>query len=162
MNLGEYSPRFTSPSANNCHMLETVLRARKYPFSFPFPLIREIRYNNRKKWLYYNPKNRFRLGRNILYLRCLSTVFSGPYQTFSFGRLANFPDSDRCEIYTRYCNWIEVLYDIFFRKIVISMATTNSQTRYQLNLNSTRIRFDIKKLTPVSKTMVYCTSNIQE
>ena len=41
-------------------------------------------------------------------LRCLSTVFSGPYQTFSFGRLANFPDSNRCEIYTRYWNWIEV------------------------------------------------------
>ena len=34
-------------------------------------------------------------------LRCLSTVFSGPYQTFSFGRLANFPDLNRCEIYTR-------------------------------------------------------------
>ena len=43
-----------------------------------------------------------------LFLRCLSTVFSGPYQTFSFGRLANFPDSHRCEIYTRYWNWIEV------------------------------------------------------
>ena len=41
-------------------------------------------------------------------LRCLSTVFSGPYQTFSFGRLANFPDSNRCEIYTRYWNWLEV------------------------------------------------------
>ena len=41
-------------------------------------------------------------------LRCLSTVFSGPYQTFSFGRLANFPDSNRCKIYTRYWNWIEV------------------------------------------------------
>ena len=34
-------------------------------------------------------------------LRCLSTVFSGPYQTFSFGRLANFLDLNRCEIYTR-------------------------------------------------------------
>ena len=41
-------------------------------------------------------------------LRCLSTVFSGPYHTFSFGRLANFPDWDRCKIYTRYWNWIEV------------------------------------------------------
>ena len=41
-------------------------------------------------------------------LRCLSTVFSGPYQTFSFGRLANFPDSNRCEIYTKYWNWIEI------------------------------------------------------
>ena len=41
-------------------------------------------------------------------LRCLSTVFSGPYQTFSFGPLANFPDLNRCEIYTRYWNWIEV------------------------------------------------------
>ena len=34
--------------------------------------------------------------------------FSGPYQTFSFGRLANFPDSNRCEIYTKYWNWIEI------------------------------------------------------
>ena len=29
------------------------------------------------------------LGKTLV-LRCLSTVFSGPYQTFSFGRLANF------------------------------------------------------------------------
>ena len=29
------------------------------------------------------------LGRTLV-LRCLSTVFSGSYQTFSFGRLANF------------------------------------------------------------------------
>ena len=95
-------------------------------------------------------------------LRCLSTVFSGPYQTFSFGRLANFPDSDRCEIYTRYWNWIEVSYDTVFGKIDISMVTINRKTRYQLNLNSTRIRFDVKILTPVSETMVYCTSNTQE
>ena len=42
------------------------------------------------------------------------------------------------------------------------MASTNRKTRYQLNLDSTRIRFDVKKLTPVSETMVYCTSNMQE
>ena len=36
------------------------------------------------------------------------SFFSGPYKTFSFGGLANFPDSNRCEIYTRYWNWIEV------------------------------------------------------
>ena len=50
----------------------------------------------------------------------------------------------------------------FFRKIDISMATTNGKTRYQLNLNSKRIRFDVKKLIPVSETMVCCTSNMQE
>ena len=38
----------------------------------------------------------------------------------------------------------DVIY-IFFRKIDISMATINRKTRYQLNLNSTRIRFDVKK-----------------
>ena len=38
----------------------------------------------------------------------------------------------------------------FFRKIDISMVTINRKTRYQLNLNSMRIRFDVEKLTPVS------------
>ena len=42
------------------------------------------------------------------------------------------------------------------------MVTINRKTRYQLNLNSTRIRFDVEKLTPVSETMVYCASNTQE
>ena len=42
------------------------------------------------------------------------------------------------------------------------MATKNRKTRYQLNLNSTRMTFDVKKLTPVSETMLYCTSNMQE
>ena len=59
---------------------------------------------------------------------------------------------------------IGLKFDIIyiFRKIGISMATTNRKTRYQLNLNSTRIRFDVKKLTPVSETRVYSTSNMQE
>ena len=34
----------------------------------------------------------------------------------------------------------------FFRKIDISMATTNRKTRYQLDLNSTRIGCDVKGL----------------
>ena len=50
----------------------------------------------------------------------------------------------------------------FLRKIDISVATINRKTRYQLNLNSTRIRFDVEKLTSVSETMANCTSNIQE
>ena len=42
------------------------------------------------------------------------------------------------------------------------MVTINRKTRYQLNLNSTRIRFDVEKLTPVSETFVYCISNTRE
>ena len=42
------------------------------------------------------------------------------------------------------------------------MITINRKTRNQLTLNSTRFRFDVKKLTPVSEAMVYCTSNIQD
>ena len=34
--------------------------------------------------------------------------FSGPYLTLSIGRLADFPDSGRCEMYTSYWNCIEV------------------------------------------------------
>ena len=37
------------------------------------------------------------------------------------------------------------------RKIDISIATINRKTRNQLNLNSTRIRFDVK--TPVSESL---------
>ena len=33
----------------------------------------------------------------------------------------------------------------FIRKIDISLATVNRKTRNELNLNSTRIRFDVKK-----------------
>ena len=41
-------------------------------------------------------------------LKCTTTVFSGQYLTFSIGRLGDFPDTDRCEIYTIYWNWYEV------------------------------------------------------
>ena len=34
------------------------------------------------------------------------------------------------------------------------MATINRKTRIQLNLNSSRIRFGVEKLTPVSEIMV--------
>ena len=34
------------------------LRVRGYPFRFLLPLFREIRYCDRKKWLYKKPKNR--------------------------------------------------------------------------------------------------------
>ena len=44
----------------------------------------------------------------------------------------------------------------------ISIATINRNARNQLALNSTRIRFDVNKVAPVSEAMVYCTSNIQE
>ena len=59
---------------------------------------------------------------------------------------------------------IGLKFDIIYllRKIDISMATKNRKTRYQLNLNSTRIRFDVKKTNTVSETMVHSTSNIQE
>ena len=38
------------------------------------------------------------------------------------------------------------------------MVTISRKNRYQLNLNSTRIGFDVKKLTTVSETMVYSIS----
>ena len=38
----------------------------------------------------------------IVLLTCLNAVFSGPYLTFLIGRLADFPDSNRCENDTRY------------------------------------------------------------
>ena len=41
-----------------------------------------------------------------------------------------------------------------FMKIDISIETLNRKTRNQLTLNSTRIRFDVRKLTPVSETML--------
>ena len=41
------------------------------------------------------------------------------------------------------------------------MATIKRKTQNRLNLNSTRIRFDVKKLTPIPETKVYCTSNIK-
>ena len=43
------------------------LRVRGYPFSFLLPLFREIRYSNRKKWLYKKPKNKSSLGRTIVF-----------------------------------------------------------------------------------------------
>ena len=50
--------------------------------------------------------------------------------------------------------------NIFFRKIDISIETLHRsrKIRNQFTLNSTRIRFDVKKLAPVSETMVYFTS----
>ena len=45
---------------------------------------------------------------HTLFLRCFTTVFSGPYPTFPLGHLADFQASDRCEIYTRDWTWIEV------------------------------------------------------
>ena len=39
------------------------------------------------------------------------------------------------------------------------MATINRKTRNQFNLNSTRIRFDVKKLTPVSESICMLISN---
>ena len=43
------------------------LRVRGYPFSFLLPLFREIRYSDRKKWLYKKPKNKSSLGRTIVF-----------------------------------------------------------------------------------------------
>ena len=45
----------------------------------------------------------------------------------------------------KFSQHIEIGLDrLFFRKIDISMATIDRKTRNQLNLDSTRIRFDVK------------------
>ena len=43
------------------------LRVRGYPFSFLLLLFCEIRYSDRKKWLYKKPKNKSSLGRTIVF-----------------------------------------------------------------------------------------------
>ena len=43
------------------------LRVRGYPFRFLLPLFLEIRYSDRKKWLFKKPKNRSSLGRTIVF-----------------------------------------------------------------------------------------------
>lgn len=48
------------------------LRVRGYPFRFLLPLFREIRYCDRKKWLYKKPKNRSSLGRTIVFKTTLN------------------------------------------------------------------------------------------
>ena len=50
----------------------------------------------------------------------------------------------------------------FLGKSIFPWQRQTEKQDTQLNLNSTRIRFDVKKLTPVSETMVYCTLNMQE
>ena len=48
------------------------LRVRGYPFRFLLSLFREIRYSDRKKWLYKKPKNRSSLGRTIVFKTTLN------------------------------------------------------------------------------------------
>ena len=48
------------------------LRVRGYPFRFLLPLFREIRYSDRKKWLYKKTKNRSSLGRTIVFKTTLN------------------------------------------------------------------------------------------
>ena len=48
------------------------LRVRGYPFRFLLPLFREIRYSDRKKWLYKKPNNRSSLGRTIIFKTTLN------------------------------------------------------------------------------------------
>ena len=89
-----HSSRFTllairKPSLNGNlrGMLETVLsliyfmkrekfwkrlRVRGYPFRFLLPFFREIRYSDRKKWLYKKPKKRSSLGRTIVFKTTLA------------------------------------------------------------------------------------------
>ena len=89
-----HSSRFTllairKPSLNGNlrGMLETVLsliyfmkrekfwkrlRVRAYPFRFLLPFFREIRYSDRKKWLYKKPKKRSSLGRTIVFKTTLT------------------------------------------------------------------------------------------
>ena len=43
------------------------LRVRGYPFRFLLPLFSVIKYTDRKKWLYQNPKKRSVLGRTIIF-----------------------------------------------------------------------------------------------
>ena len=42
------------------------------PFRFLLPLFREIRYSDRKKWLYRKPKNRSSLDRAIVFKTTLN------------------------------------------------------------------------------------------
>ena len=82
---------------------------------------------------------------------------------YSFFRtIPVFPNSDGCEIFTRYLSYIEVCYDVSLKIIDISMATINRKPLNQLTLNFTRIRFEGKKVIPLFKTLLYCKSNIQE
>ena len=48
------------------------VRFRGYPFRFRLPLFREIRYSDRKKWLYKKLKNRSSLGRTIVFKTTLN------------------------------------------------------------------------------------------
>ena len=79
-------------------------------------------------------------------LRWFDTVFSAPYLTFSFGRVAKFLDSDRGEIYTSYRTSIEILCGMLFGEIDISIATINEKRQNQETVNLTDIRFKAKKL----------------
>ena len=60
-------------------------------------------------------------------LRWFDTVSSGPYLAFSIGVLPTFPYSDRCGNYTSFWKNIEVLLNVFFEVIDISMETINQK-----------------------------------
>ena len=55
------------------------------------------------------------------------TVFSGSYLAFSTGVSAIFFYSDRCGNYTRFWKKIEVLLNVFFEVIDISVETINQK-----------------------------------
>ena len=85
------------------------------------------------------------INNNFLrFLRWFDTVFSWPYLTFSFGRLAKFSDWLRCEIYTSYWSSIEGWNDMSFAEINISIATINGKPQNQWNVNFMQMRFDVK------------------
>ena len=83
-----------------------------------------------------------RVERRSTDLRWFNTVFLGRYLTFWIGNETVFPNSDGCEIFTRYFSCIELCYNVSLKIIDISMPTINRKPRNQLTLNFTQIRFE--------------------
>ena len=72
------------------------LRVRGYPFRFLLPLFREIRYCDRKKWLYKKPKSKPSLGTTVFKItfNCSHARIKGVISTI-------LPDLD-CTVYGKY------------------------------------------------------------
>ena len=61
-------------------------------------------------------------------LRCLDTVFQGPYRYFSIALKVVFSLSDRYKIFTSNWLWIEICENVVLSKIDITMTTINKKT----------------------------------
>ena len=60
-------------------------------------------------------------------LRCLDTVFQGPYRYFSIALKVVFSLSDRYKIFTSNWLWIEICENVVLSKIDITMTTINKK-----------------------------------